>query len=419
MSARTPRTPGRVVPTGPLPSSRVSMSSSTFALAVATGAYQLGEQPGEDEAGAGVSLVAPILRERNLGNSLEAWDQPVRLHTEALSSALGIDWTKYNANLEAEASAPAAASARGSGPASSRAKGKDGTSKDGAGKSAKSAKSGSGKDSSGLNSPVAVMANTLAGDGGRGKATTSPPGQRGNADKSPRRKAYTRDGRMIDISMRSEEEASMIERVQNHSTLSVPSASHPSVVGKYSFDGSGVPNIITPRSAGITPRSVGVTPRSARGIDSNALHTAIGAAFGGDTSARRAMPPTGSGISSPAPPVCNSPGRGSKQAAAGSKPTAAGKAGSGGGAATPKKSKKSASALFFEEQVRGQDYRKTHIDYSSRVQPETPAYALQDLKTTTMKMPSGTATDRGGETTTRAARGGVPARRNSLPGARR
>jgi hypothetical protein len=138
---------------------------------------------------------------------------------------------------------------------------------------------------------------------------------------------YTRDGRRIDVSMRSDEETSLIERVQGHSTLPPPSASHPSVA-KYSFSESGAP-LITPSSTAITPRSVGMTPRTPRqgttprgSIDSQALSKALhGATARGwdqaasSSHANMAALPVTSGLSSQA---CrsNSPGRSARPSSA-------------------------------------------------------------------------------------------------------
>ena len=119
----------------PLPSSRIGMSSSTYACAIAAGVYRMGEVPGEDAGG--LAVVAPAIREHGrckgnveLAQEVGAWEHPVVMYTEELSDCLGIDWPKYLANLEAAANAPppapapAPSSARpssgGSGQASAR-----------------------------------------------------------------------------------------------------------------------------------------------------------------------------------------------------------------------------------------------------------------------------------------------------------
>ena len=59
------------------------------------------------------------------------------------------------------------------------------------------------------------------------------------AASAPRRKVvYTRDGRMIDNTMRSAEEAALLERVQGHSTLAPPDAAHPSIAKYVKHDGT-------------------------------------------------------------------------------------------------------------------------------------------------------------------------------------
>ena len=209
-----------LLPKAPPPpeSSRVSMTSSTFAHCVAAGAYSLDLLHPEEET-KGLSVVAPLLRDRNLARTVGTWDAPVRLYTESLGHALGIDWTKYMDRLEAESSTSSApSSARGGAPCGGCA--------------------------------------SSAGAGG-----TAPNSARGSGDTSARKRiAYTRDGRRIDNTMRSDEEANLIERVQGHSCLTPPSASHPSVAKYVGEDGTA---LITPGSTGITPRSVaGLTPRS-------------------------------------------------------------------------------------------------------------------------------------------------------------
>ena len=49
---------------------------------------------------------------------------------------------------------------------------------------------------------------------------------------------YTRDGRLLDHTMRSEEEAALIERVQGHASLAPPTAAHPSIAKYVGDDGS-------------------------------------------------------------------------------------------------------------------------------------------------------------------------------------
>ena len=220
--------------------------------------------------------VAPLIRERAM--PVDAWDEPVRVHTEALGKALGIDWTKYISRIDTQKSRAIESS-----PSTS------------------------------------------------GRGTSSARSQSLSARKKT---SYTRDGRKIDNSMRSAEEAALIERVQGHSTLGAPSSSHPSVA-KYIGD-DGTP-LITPRSTSITPRSValtprvssstprassstprslasrGMTPRSARGssstpccastsggVDGDALRKALSpAAFG--LTAVGSAPPTSGGAKRPAP----------------------------------------------------------------------------------------------------------------------
>ena len=110
---RTPRTARGLQEMGgthaPLPSSRVGFDSSTFALAAASGVLNLGEQ--KDELDHGITPVVTAVRDGNMiGANHGEWDRPVKLHSESLSQAFGIDWAMYQANLEAEANSPATAS---------------------------------------------------------------------------------------------------------------------------------------------------------------------------------------------------------------------------------------------------------------------------------------------------------------------
>ena len=208
----------------------------------------------------------------------------------------------------------------------------------------------------------------------------------------------------------------MLERVQGQATVAPPSAAHHSVAGKYAFSEDGIPTIITPRSAGVTPRSTGVTPRSA-GMTPRSI---------GQTP--RAPPRTDSqavGSSSLENATCNnskpgdptvksgSTGLGSARAkvskvatspSIGSIPREGAQARSAkrGAANAPA----SAPTLGGWEELRGPEYRKTHIDYSKRIQLNPPLQ-LDDLKNTSMSLPSNTASDRGGATTTKGVRGGI------------
>jgi hypothetical protein len=460
---KTPRS-ARKVPDGPLASARVGMDSSTFAVALANGSYFAPEVPGEDAPGVGISMVAPGLRERSLGRCIEAWDEPVRLQSEALSLALGINWTKYNevqSGASTPASAPATAaprrdqaiaptkSAANPVPASLAVPTAGGTAKashsqrgparsdeavDGGSKSL-SAKgqtsmhnSAKAASNSGVNSkrttPRAAGDSVPKAHAGTKSPPKSPP------ESARATKAYTRDGRLVDISMISDVEAHLVARVQGHSTLGNPSASHPSV-GKYAFDEDGVPSIIqpevTPRSS-MTPRSVGQTPRtprSARGnIDTSSLHKAIGKAFGNSS------PPSSRGGASSmklgsaaSTPACATPltsGRdasgsaaGERQAPGGAKSNAA-KKDKDKSATTPRR-----DARFAKDAA----FAKTHIDYYSRITPADFARSLHDLRVTTLSIQTTEASkDHGPAVSNRAARGGVPTgkRRGSVvmpPGA--
>ena len=205
-------------------SARIGLQTSTYAHAVAAGAYTLAfeavvkraeEHIRDDDDN--LAEVALSMRERTV--PVSAWDEPVRVHTQELGAALGIDWAKYMSRIDTQ-----------------RAQAKK---------------------------------NASPQSSGRGSASA-----RGTPASSSRDNAiYTRDGRRIDMSMRSEQEALLIERVQGHSSMAPPSASHPSVAKYVSEDGKS--NItpgsttITPRSVSLTPRASGATPRSARSSHSS------------------------------------------------------------------------------------------------------------------------------------------------------
>mmetsp|Transcript_27360 Transcript_27360/g.69603 ORF Transcript_27360/g.69603 Transcript_27360/m.69603 type:complete len:621 (-) Transcript_27360:36-1898(-) len=207
-SRHRPMEIGRSESGSPPVSSRISLGSSTYAHAVAAGAYSLAFEALARQVGGAVedseedelARVAQTLRNRAVADT--TWDEPVRVHTEVLGAALGIDWAKYLSRIDTQR-----AQAR-----------------------------------KGLASPPSSE---------RG----STPSTRG----SSRGQIYTRDGRKVDMSLRSEQEAALIERVQGHATMGAPSASHHSVT-KY-IGGDGTPGI-TPRSTTITPRSISLTPRA-------------------------------------------------------------------------------------------------------------------------------------------------------------
>ena len=247
-------------------SARIGISSSTYARAVAAGAYSLAmdemdavakrleematspsrtrspsQSPGrrqdqdgspcdghcdgeEEEDIEKLAEIARSMRERT--EPVSSWDEPVRLHTKTLSAALGIDWTKYLSRIDTQRAAAAAMNA----------------------------------DERGRKSPPSSERGSASARGGS----------------SSRSAIYTRDGRRIDMSLRSEQEAQLIERVQGHSTTAVPSASHPSVAKYVGADGT--PGItprsttITPRSMSHTPRANGATPRSSSAPRSNGLN---------------------------------------------------------------------------------------------------------------------------------------------------
>ena len=234
---------------------RIGLGSTSFAHAVAAGAYTLPAY--EDEEEIGMAGVAPIIRDAMMPP--DGWDEPVRVHTEKLGKALGIDWTKYISRLDTQKSRTA--------------------------------------DSSPSTS-------------GRGTASAS------SVSLSARNKmSYTRDGRKVDNSMRSAGEAALIERVQGHSCMQPPSATHHSVAKYIGEDGT---PLITPRSVSVTPRSNtltpraasastertprGVTPRSARGsASSNPRGSSSGSGVDGDA-LRKALAPAAFGLPTAAPP---------------------------------------------------------------------------------------------------------------------
>ena len=277
-------------------SSRVALDSSTFARAAATGALAVKAVPNEETEG--LAVLVPTLRERERNIAVEAWDEPVRLHTESLSTALGIDWAKYQRTQDNTPVSSAQSSARGSGRAASARIGAASPSGSRAGASPLSQRGGAPSAGGRSGSPINRRSGGGGGDrpqdGGAGDAkkrglnsgrkggateverkqpaqpekrlpasscATSAPTVPVSARKLPGGAIYTRDGRRVDVSMISDQEAELIERVQGHSSVATPTASHHSVSAlTFGFDGT---VSITPRApSGVTPRSNLATPRS-------------------------------------------------------------------------------------------------------------------------------------------------------------
>ena len=69
-----------------------------------------------------------------------------------------------------------------------------------------------------------------------------------------RKVIYTRDGRAVDNTVRSAEEAALLERVQGHASLAPPSVSHPSIAKYLNDDGT---SLISEGKTAIAPRAVG------------------------------------------------------------------------------------------------------------------------------------------------------------------
>lgn len=435
---KTPRS-SRKVPE-PL-SARISMNSSTFAVAVANGSYSAPAVPGEDAPGAGVSLVAPALRERNLGRSMEAWDEPVRLQSEALSLALGINWTKYNENLAAAAAEAASARAESfkrsiasckASPAASQpstpkvvvtgSAGYEGCKalSSNATPLTEEQKAAAAAAAAAASAPAsAAPKSSIYKSGARMKTgSNSPPRDRSVsplARSSPpgsarRGKTYTRDGRLIDVSMISDIEANLVERVQGHSTLGTPSASHQSV-SKYAFDEYGMPRIIppeiTPRSTTQTPRSLSQTPRTPRSARTSSKATTSTSSKAAATAERKGDAGGAKLTSASSTPACTTPRDTSSKETP--RETTSSRQVAGGGRAkdekskTPKQTGPRRDARFEKDP----EFAKTHIDYFSRITPADLARSLADLKYSALSIQSEATTERGGTVSGRAVRGGL------------
>ena len=91
---------------------RIHPQSSSFAHAVAAGAYSLAVKAAAAAAAAedeqSMPRVAKAMRERSPPiRAWDVWDRPVRIYTQDLGVALGINWPKCAANSCNEAFPPA------------------------------------------------------------------------------------------------------------------------------------------------------------------------------------------------------------------------------------------------------------------------------------------------------------------------
>ena len=143
------------------------------------------------------------------------WDAPVRVHTESLGSALGMDWAKYAASTVTD------------GPVAEhrlRQKTKQ--------QQQLEAAVGELTSEAGDSEDETRGAVATGGGGGGSTARSSTPS---TTTRKERKIIYTRDGRAVDNTVRSADEMALLERVQGHSTLAPPSTTHPSLA-RYKMD---------------------------------------------------------------------------------------------------------------------------------------------------------------------------------------
>ena len=205
------------------------------------------------------------------------WSGPVRVHTQLMGEALGLDWDKYKRGQErgrGKGKASAWQSAwqpigralvgRGSTEAGEGATNDDGGDAGGGAADEAAALSASMEGpSSSETRPVPPMSSLPLGDargGGNRPAGISASGMREAVAVTPRPRQstiVTRDGRRVKTAFRTNKELSLIERVQGHASLQPPTHTHPSVV-QYSTPNGEV--LLTPRSVGIAPRMTPIQP---------------------------------------------------------------------------------------------------------------------------------------------------------------
>ena len=239
--------------------------------------------------------VAEVMRQRAQAIGLidspqEEWDAPVRVMTESLGQVLGMDWPKYAAAMSS--SEPTAehrlrlkinrldalvASETEEGGGAGGGAGAGGG-EEGAGGGASSQRAAAPGSSRSAAQPPASQRGvsgepTKQGPAASARLPPSPRGGEGGAGSSRRggggsarsgkggggsaraKKTYTRDGKLIDTSMRSAQEAALIERVQGHSTLAPPTTQHPSIAKYVDEDGS---SLIKDGQTAIKPQSLAI-----------------------------------------------------------------------------------------------------------------------------------------------------------------
>ena len=195
------------------------------------------------------------------------WSGPVRVHTQQMGEALGLDWDKYKRGQErgrrkgkVSAWRPLgrALVGRGVTEAGESATNDDGgDAGEGADEVAPLSASIEGPSSSETTPVLLPMSSLPHGDargGGIRPTGMSASGMREAAAVTPRPRQstiVTRDGRRVKTAFRTNKELALIERVQGHASLQPPTHTHPSVV-QYSTPNGEV--LLTPRSVGIAPR---------------------------------------------------------------------------------------------------------------------------------------------------------------------
>lgn len=285
---RKPKGSGSSAPARPSPSTfihpNVTPLSTVKAAAVIVGEVDV-DYYAANHADIAMVPVAEVMRQRAQAIGLidspeEEWDAPVRVMTESLGEVLGMDWPKYAAAVssdeptaehrlrlkinrldalvvdasddaggggggewtedremeDAEARAPSSAGVGGL--SAHRRLSKEQMSHRG------EQKQRPGDSARAPHSPRASPRGASPRSGGGGGGGTSrgkprgggsaPPTARSTGSGAPSaraagKKTYTRDGKLIDTSMRSAAEAALIERVQGHATLAPPTMQHPSI----------------------------------------------------------------------------------------------------------------------------------------------------------------------------------------------
>ena len=200
------------------------------------------ERAARENDGYGLSTVAPVMRERAYAIGKvprpPTWQPHTKIYTEQVAVSLGFTpawWEKYT-DITAAASEPLArkrsADPSDAPPPVPVASAAPPTTAAGTGTGANHRRDG--KSATSDSKSVSAVEEEATGAGPAGSEINGEINGRSPTPASGRRKKYsllvvTRDGRRVDTSMFSEEEAQLVARVQGYGKVGVPNAAHSSV----------------------------------------------------------------------------------------------------------------------------------------------------------------------------------------------